>query len=214
MNVENLRSLRIASRRLAERCPVMARAAAICGTPPWRCDEVGYPGLARTIVYQQLSGRAAATIWSRVKALLPVVSPSTVLGAGVEDLRGCGLSRGKVEHLRSIAEAVRSGDLNFDRVASAGDDEARAELTSVRGVGPWTADVYLMFSLRRPDVFPHGDLGLAEAYRVLAGLKDRPSPRELLEFAETWRPARAVAAHLLWSSLNVSRAAVKGQAGD
>ncbi len=211
MNVENLRSLRAAAHRLAERCPVIARAVAIGGTPPWRCDEVGYPGLARTIVYQQLSGRAAATIWSRVQALLPVVSPSAVLAASSDDLRGCGLSRGKVEHLRSVAEAVASGALNFARVASADDEEARAELTAVRGVGPWTADVYLMFSLRRPDVFPHGDLGLAEAYRLLADLTERPSPRELLEFAETWRPARAVAAHLLWSALNVSRSAAKRQ---
>ena len=118
MNVENLRSLRAAAHRLAERCPVIARAVAIGGTPPWRCDEVGYPGLARTIVYQQLSGRAAATIWSRVQALLPVVSPSAVLAASSDDLRGCGLSRGKVEHLRSVAEAVASGALNFARVAS------------------------------------------------------------------------------------------------
>jgi DNA-3-methyladenine glycosylase II len=211
MNVENLRSLRAAAHRLAERCQVIARAVAIGGTPPWRCDEVGYPGLARTIVYQQLSGRAAATIWSRVQALLPVVSPSAVLAASSDDLRGCGLSRGKVEHLRSVAEAVASGALNFARVASADDEEARAELTAVRGVGPWTADVYLMFSLRRPDVFPHGDLGLAEAYRLLADLAERPSPRELLEFAETWRPARAVAAHLLWSALNVSKSAAKRQ---
>lgn len=213
MNVENLRSLRTAARRLAERCPVIARALTIGGAPPWRCDEVGYPGLARTIVYQQLSGQAAATIWSRLKALLPVVSPSTVLGADTDDLRGCGLSRGKVEHLRSIAEAVRSGALNFDRIAAADDETARAELISVRGVGPWTADIYLMFSLRRPDVFPHGDLGLAEAYRLLAGLEERPSPRELLEVADAWRPTRAVAAHLLWSALNAARSASKTQGG-
>lgn len=205
MNVEDPKALRSAARRLSLLCPVIAKAVDVSGVPPWRCDEPGYRGLARTIVYQQLSTRAAATIWSRVQSRFGDLEPDIIMGADAEILRACGLSRGKVEHLKAIAQAIVTGALDFERISGASDEEARKELMSIRGVGPWTADIYLMFSLRRPDVFPHGDLGLAEAYRILANTEDRPGPKDLLAIAERWRPLRAVAAHLLWSSLNAMR---------
>jgi DNA-3-methyladenine glycosylase II len=193
-------------------CDVIARAHDVVGMPPWRSRPAGFSGLARIIVFQQLSTKAAETIWSRVEAQLGEVTPERALAAEVDALRACGLSRPKIAHVRSIAEAARDGRLDFARIAAADDEAAREELVAVKGVGPWTADIYLMFCTGRLDVFPHGDLGLIEAYRQLTDAGERLAPKLFLAVGERWRPWRAVAAHLLWSYLNADRAKVAGGA--
>lgn len=194
-----------AARRLAAVCPAIERAHARVGTPLWRVREGGYVGLARVIAFQQISTKAAAAIWTRVEARLGDVSPGRMLETPIEDLRACGLSGPKIAHLRSIATAIETGALDFMRLADADDDAARAELVAVKGIGPWTADVYLMFCLGRRDVFPHADIGLSESYRLLMDDEVRQTPKEFLATAEKWRPLRGVAAHLLWAYINAVR---------
>jgi hypothetical protein len=116
-----------------------------------------------------------------VEVQLGKVTPASVLAADIDALRACGLSRPKIAHIRSIAEAVQSGTLNLRRVAKASDEDAQAELVAVKGIGPWTADVYLMFCLGRWDVFPHADIGLSEAYRMIANQRERHSPKKFLQ---------------------------------
>jgi DNA-3-methyladenine glycosylase II len=212
LDVTDPAQLDAAARKLARTCPVMKAAVRTVGTPPWRTRPGGYAGLSRIIAFQQVSTAAAATIWGRVEAHLGKVTAKSVLAADPDDLRACGLSRPKVQHIRSIAEAETSGELNFRRIARADDDTARAELVAVKGVGPWTADVYLMFCLGRSDVFPHADIGLSEAWRMITGEAERPPPKDFLEIGERWRPMRGVAAHLLWSYINHERQKARGGA--
>ena len=210
MDVNDAGKLAAAVKALAKACPVMRAARQAIGVPEWRTREGGYAGLARIIAYQQVSTKAATTIWARVEKNLKTVTPGRVLAAATDDLRACGLSRPKIGHMRSIAIAVEAGSLNFRRLAGASDDAARAELMAVKGVGPWTADVYLMFALGRCDVFPHADIGLSEAYRMIQNIAKRPPPNTFLKIAERWRPYRGVAAHMLWSYIGAAR---KTQAG-
>lgn len=201
-----------AVKHLAKSCPVIAAAHERVGIPEWRTRPGGYAGLARIIAYQQLSTKAAGTIWGRVEALVGRITPAAILEADVDALRACGLSRPKIAHIRSIAEAVQDGALNLRRVAKAPDEAARAELVAVKGVGPWTADVYLMFCLGRWDVFPHADIGLSESYRMITGQRRRLPPKAFLKTGERWRPYRGVAAHMLWAYINAVRADQRGGA--
>lgn len=182
------------------------------GVPEWRTRAGDYAGLARIIAYQQLSTKAAGTIWGRVEILLGKVTPKSVLAADIDALRACGMSRPKISHIRSIATAVEDGSLNFRRVARKSDDDAREELVAVKGIGPWTADVYLMFCLGRWDVFPHADIGLSEAYRMISGERKRHPPKKFLRTGERWRPYRGVAAHMLWAYINAAREEQRGGA--
>lgn len=212
LDVTDKRQLSKAVRALARECAVMKAAHDHVGVPEWRTRQGDYAGLARIIAYQQLSTKAAGTIWGRVEALLGKVTPKAVLAADIDALRACGLSRPKISHVRSIAEAVESGALNFRRVARKSDDEAREELVAVKGIGPWTADVYLMFCLGRWDVFPHADIGLSEAYRMISGERKRHPPKKFMKTGERWRPYRGVAAHMLWSYINAVREEQRGGA--
>lgn len=205
LDVRDRKALARAVKVLARACPVMKAAHTSVGVPDWRIRPGGYAGLARIIAFQQVSTKAAATIWGRVEARLGRITPEAVLAAPIEDLRACGLSRPKIAHLRSIATAVETGALNFRRLARSSDEDARAELIAVSGIGPWTADVYLMFSLGRTDVFPHADIGLSEAYRLLAEEDVRHPPKDFLLIGDRWRPYRGVASHLLWAHLNAAR---------
>jgi DNA-3-methyladenine glycosylase II len=161
IDVTDTNQLSKAVKQLAKSCSIIASAHERVGVPEWRTRQGDYAGLARIIAYQQLSTKAAGTIWGRVEVLLGKVTPASVLAADIDALRACGMSRPKIAHIRSIAEAVLSGALNLKRVAKASDEDAQAELVAVKGIGPWTADVYLMFSLGRWDVFPHADIGLS-----------------------------------------------------
>lgn len=212
LDVTDRAQLSRAIKRLARDCEIMKAAHKYVGVPEWRVRQGGYAGLARIIAFQQLSTKAAGTIWGRVETLLGKVTPAAVLAADIDALRACGLSRPKIAHLRSIATAIEDGSLNLKRVARASDADAQAELTAVKGIGPWTADIYLMFALGRWDVFPHADIGLSEAYRMISGERKRHPPKKFLRTGERWRPYRGVAAHLLWAYINKARDAQRGGA--
>jgi DNA-3-methyladenine glycosylase II len=210
LDVTDAAQLTRAVKHLAKQCEIMRAAHKYVGVPEWRTRDGGYAGLARAIAFQQLSTKAAGTIWGRVEVLVGKVTPKAILDADIDALRACGLSRPKISHLRSIATAVTDGSLNFRRLARATDEDARAELVAVKGIGPWTADVYLMFALGRWDVFPHADIGLSEAYRMITGERKRHPPKKFLRTGERWRPYRGVAAHMLWAYINRSREEQRG----
>jgi DNA-3-methyladenine glycosylase II len=162
-----------------------------------------YGALLRAIVGQQLSTRAAHAIYQRLLALFRdrEPDPEQLLAADRDELRQAGLSRAKVEYLRDLATRVRDGDLQLDRLAELPDDEVTAQLTAVKGIGRWSADMFLMFHLGRPDVLPVGDLGLRRAVQRAYGLAEPPRAAELERIAEPWRPYRTLASLYLWRSL-------------
>ena len=163
-----------------------------------------YGTLVRSIVGQQLSTRAAAAIYARLTDRYGgrTPTPVEVLEDDPEELRAAaGLSRAKVAFLRSLAEHVVDGSLELERLDELPDDEVKAELVAVKGLGPWTADLFLMFQLQRPDVLPVGDLGIRRAIMQRYGLEAMPSPAEALRIGEPWRPYRTLASLFLWRSL-------------
>jgi DNA-3-methyladenine glycosylase II len=179
--------------------PRFAALAAEAGEVPLRRAEPGFAGLCRAIVSQQVSVASARAIWSRVSGGYPSLSHNDILHATEADLRGCGLSGPKIRTLQAIAAAVTDGRLDFAALETATAPEVHAMMTSVSGVGPWTADIYLMFHLGHADVFAAGDLALQEALKVGFGLEARPDAKALAAIAEGWSPWRAVAARLLWA---------------
>lgn len=195
--IENEEKLRRAVAILAAADPAMASIAATVPLPPLRRMEPGLHGLVSIIVSQQLSTASADAIFARLNARFPEFAPADILAASDEDLRGTGLSGPKIRTLRHAAAAALDGDLAG--LAGLGADEAHARLTAIKGVGPWTADIFLLSCLGHADAFPAGDLALQEAARLALDLPRRPTGKELLQIAERWRPWRAVAARLLWS---------------
>lgn len=186
-------------RALSRRCPVMRKIYKATGTPPLRRREAGFEGLIRIIVGQQVSVASANAIWARcAEGIVPMSAPR-IAELGDDDLKACGLSRPKIRTLRAASSAVIDGELDLDGAAEIEDDAFRADLLRVSGIGPWTADVYQLFCLGKPDAFAAGDLAIQVAAQNAFGLDARPSPDELLELAENWRPWRAVAARLLWA---------------
>ena len=173
------------------------------GTPDPRAREPGFETLLRTVVYQQLSTKAAATIWDRLSTACGQVTPEALLASDGDQLRAAGLSRPKIGYARAMAEAVIGG-FDLDEVDRLPDDEAVARLVELKGIGRWSAECYLLFALDRPDIMPAGDLGLATAVERWLGLDARPGPDELRELAEAWRPWRSAAARLLWHSLRLA----------
>jgi len=186
--------------------PALARAYDIVGVPDWRTHAPSYALLARTVVYQLVSTRAADAIWVRVEGFLGEVTPERVLSCDQDKLRACGLSRPKLSHMNTIADAIAEGALDLARVEAADVDAARAELLAVKGIGPWTADLYLLYAAGKVDAFPHGDAALMEAHRRLGGYEQRMANKAFSMHAERWRPYRGVAAHLLWGWVNTERA--------
>ena len=165
---------------------------------PWRTRAGGFPGLLQAIVGQQISNGAAAAIWRRLAALPGALDPAALVGLSDDLLRGAGLSRPKVAHARALAAAFLDGRLSEAGLAAMADEEAIAALCAIRGMGRWTAEVYLLFALQREDVFPAGDLALAAAVADLKRLPARPNPAALRALAAGWAPYRAIAARLLW----------------
>lgn len=178
--------------------PDLARIEAAAGPLPWRRRADGFPGLLQAIVGQMISNQAAAAIWARLRALPGALEPAGLLALGEADLRAAGLSRPKVAHARDLALAFADGRLSAAKIAAMADEEAIAAITAVRGMGRWSAEIYLLFALGRRDVFPAGDIAVAGAAAALKGLPARPGPVELRALAEPWRPARSLAARLLW----------------
>jgi DNA-3-methyladenine glycosylase II len=157
--------------------------------------------LVRAILSQQLSGKAANTIHGRVLTLVgPAggLTPAGLLAVDPTALRAAGVSGPKIAYLRDLAERVGDGRLDLDVLDHASDEEVIAAITAVKGLGRWSAEMFLMFRLNRPDVFPVGDLGIVKGVQKLLGMKRRPAPRTMLRVAEAWRPYRSVAAWYLW----------------
>ncbi|WP_201835148.1 DNA-3-methyladenine glycosylase family protein [Microvirga zambiensis] len=184
---------------LTEADPVMARLAASGIMPQLRKRPPGFEGLAWIVVGQQVSTASATAIWNRLRQRLEPATPEALLRLSDEDLRMAGLSAGKIRTLRAVATEIAEERLPLDRLHDLPADEAHNLLTRVKGIGPWTADVYLLFCLGHPDAFPSGDLAVQEAARLAYGLEQRPDAKALTALAESWRPWRGVAAKVLWA---------------
>ncbi|HZH89257.1 MAG TPA: hypothetical protein VEX70_01430 [Pyrinomonadaceae bacterium] len=186
-------------RYLAGRDPDLARLFSEFGTPPEWFREPGFPTLVHIILEQQVSLASARVAFTRLLSLASPLTPERFLALGDAELKGAGFSRQKTLYGRHLAQAVIEGRLNLESFGRLGDAEVKAELTRVKGIGAWTADIYLLMSLRRPDAWPAGDLALAVALQEVRRLPSRPAPANLATIAEEWRPWRAVAARLLWN---------------
>lgn len=183
---------------LAAMDPRFASALEQTGPLPLRLRKDGFTALLDAIVSQQISVAAAAAIWGRMKTA-KLTGPRKILWASDDDLRACGLSTQKIRYARALASAR----IDFAALRNAPSDEVIATLVKVPGIGPWTAEVYAMFSLGHADVFPPGDLALQESARVLFQLPERPKERAFRTMAEDWAPWRAVAARILWAYYRV-----------
>lgn len=185
-------------RSLSRKCPHMRKVHTMTGVPLLRRHTSGFEGLARIVVGQQLSLASAEAIWGRMQKAVRPMTARTFLRLSDEALRAAGLSQGKVRTLRSLSEAIVGG-LDLEALRHLPEDQVHEALTALPGIGPWSADIYLLFCLGRSDAFAAGDLALQIAARSALGLEARPSADELYSIAERWRPWRGVAAHLLWA---------------
>jgi DNA-3-methyladenine glycosylase II len=179
--------------------PRFATIIPTAGPLPWRTRMPGFPGLLRAICGQQISNQAANAIWGRLRLVRGALDPAGLLLLDDATLCGvAGLSRPKAAHARSLATACVEGRLNFAALPGLGDAEALAHIAAVKGLGPWTASIHLLFAEQRPDIFPPGDVALAASAAHLLGLPERPSFKALTLLAEAWQPWRSLAARLLW----------------
>lgn len=185
---------------LAARVPEFAHAIDLTGPLPLRLRPDGFAQLASAIVSQQVSTASAAAIWDRVQAA-GYVTPDAIHAASDADLATVGLSRPKIRYFRALADA----GIDFDALRDAPSDAVIDRLTSVTGIGRWTAEIYAMFSLGHADVFAAGDLALQESARMLFALEARPTERALRDMAQDWRPWRSVAARILWAYYRVDK---------
>jgi DNA-3-methyladenine glycosylase II len=170
-----------------------------------RSDEPTLKRLARALVSQQLSVKAAATIFARFLALYPGADfpfPEQVVETPLETLRSVGLSRQKASYLRDLCGRVHRGELALEALDTMSDDEVMATLTAVKGIGRWTAEMILIFQLERPDILPVDDVGLLRSIQRLYGLKRRPTPKQVLRLGQKWRPYRSIASWYLWADLD------------
>jgi DNA-3-methyladenine glycosylase II len=193
------RAFLLGLRRIAAADPDVGRALDTHGRPPIRRIDPGYPALLRILVGQQVSTQSAAAIWRKTtEALGPAPTAESVLALDDDGLRRFGFSGQKIAYSRALAREIAEGRLDLDHVHRSPDEEAMALLTAMKGIGPWTAQIYLLFALGRPDIFPAADLALAIAYQRIKGGKARPDPKRLADLAEAWAPWRGAVAHLLW----------------
>jgi DNA-3-methyladenine glycosylase II len=203
------RSLKAARAELAAADPAMARLIERLGDRSVAQRRRGEPkpdaygALLRAVVGQQLSSKAARTIYGRVLDLFggTTPTPDQILAASEADLRGAGLSGRKVEYIRDLAAHVKSGELELDRFSQLPDEKVIEEISAVRGLGRWSAEMFLIFHLERPDVISGGDLGIRKAIQIAYGLEEMPTPSEVEEIGERWRPHRSLASIYLWESL-------------
>lgn len=192
---------------LAELCirePRFAPALDVCGFVADRRRPADLATLCRIIVEQQVSVASAAAIWGRVMALVDPFTADILLGHEDAALLGCGLSRPKLRYLREIAMAVQSGGLDLSVLHGLPDDEVQAQLTAVKGIGRWTAEIFLLFALDRGDIWPAHDVALQEAAKRLFNMRARPDVKKMDKLAARWRPHRGVAARLLWRYYSVT----------
>jgi len=175
--------------------PVVDKA----GLPSLRRRPAGFPGLCAIVVSQQLSTSSARAIWGRLQGAFDPFHHDGIRRARAPQLARLGLSRPKIKTLKAIGAAVSKGAIDLDALGRMEADDAHKALVALHGIGPWTADIYLLFCLGHADAWPAGDLALQEAARIAFGLKARPDPKKMIALAEAWRPWRGVAAHLLWA---------------
>ena len=183
---------------LAERDKDIAAALAEIGPPPPRERPPGFGSLLRAIVGQQISTAAAAALWTRLGTALDPLSPESVARLEIDALRQLGLSRQKALYALGLARDILDRRIDLERVPTMADEDAIAHLIQIKGIGRWSAEIYLLFALGRPDIFPAGDVALAIAMQRLKRLRKRPEPKRLIKLAEPWRPYRGAAAQFLW----------------
>ena len=192
------KSLAIAARSVASIDKDFARILEKHGPPPLWEREPGFVTLIRIILEQQVSLASADAMFQRLKTNINPVSPTTITTAGEAFLRSFGVTRQKATYFINVAQAIQNGELELEALGQESDEIAIEKLTSIKGIGPWTAKIYLLMALRRPDVWPVGDVALATAFKNLKGRSERPSQPELSEIAKAWSPYRATAARMLW----------------
>lgn len=183
---------------LIELDPRLGGVAERAGSFEIRRSPGGFEGLARIVTGQQVSTASADAIWSRFVLLDGALDPAGYLRLSEEAVRGAGQSGGKYRTLRGLAEAIAAGSVDFARLSELPAEDAIAALTKLKGIGPWTAEIYLMFSAAHPDIFPAGDVALQRAAQWAFGLDDKPPVKDLIEMARRWSPHRSTAALLLW----------------
>jgi DNA-3-methyladenine glycosylase II len=193
-------------RILSEQDPRLQPVLQMTGPAPLRRRAPGFAGLAAIICGQQLSTFAAAAIWARMVKAFDEVQHTHIRTARADRLRRLGLSVAKIKTLKFIAREIDEGRLDLAKLADTPADEAHNTLTALHGIGPWSADVYLLFCLGHSDAWPAGDLAVQEAVRIGLGLKSRPSVKEMAVIGEAWRPYRGAAAHLFWAYYKVVKA--------
>jgi DNA-3-methyladenine glycosylase II len=192
------KDLALAARELAARDEMLAAILSTYGDPPlWR-RATGFTTLVHIILEQQVSLTSAKSMLTRLQAAIEPFTPLRFIELGDSYLRSLGVTRQKSSYLLHLSECIVNGELSFTKLARMTDDDARLALTRIKGIGSWSADVYLLMAMRRADIWPSGDLALAVAMKELKGLANRPGPDELEKLAEQWRPHRAVAARMLW----------------
>ena len=175
------------------------------GAPPLWARQPGFPTLVRIVLEQQVSLSAARTMYQRLRGHVGTVTPETISGCGVDGLRRLGFTRQKAAYCHGLAESLRAGHVDLRAIARAPDDAGRRALLRVRGLGPWSVDIYFLMALRRPDVWPQGDLALAVGLREVKRLPQLPSRDEQRALAERWAPWRSVAARILWAHYLAAR---------
>jgi DNA-3-methyladenine glycosylase II len=199
VHLDSQADLESAIRRLVKSDPRLQPVLKVAGMPALRRREPGFAGLAAIVCGQQLSVSAAAAIWSRVSAAYDPFHHDALSKARADRLGRLGLSVAKIKTLKNIAKELCAERLNLDALAQQDADAAHAALVHLPGIGPWTADIYLLFCLGHCDAWPAGDLAVQEAMRVGLGLEARPTVKEMVPLAEPWRPLRGAAAHLWWA---------------
>jgi DNA-3-methyladenine glycosylase II len=184
--------------------PVLAEIIERVGPCRINYDEPAFASLAEAIVYQQLHGKAAATIFKRLTDLTGLtLTPEGILKLSEEQMRGVGLSKQKLSYLRDLAAKTHAGELDFLKLPGMSDEEVIKHLTQIKGIGVWTAHMFLMFSLRRPDVLPTGDLGIQMAVKKHYRKRKLPKPKDMEKIAKPWSPYRSVACWYLWRSMDI-----------
>jgi DNA-3-methyladenine glycosylase II len=192
------KTLALAARELASRDQLLANILATYGDPPLWQRASGFATLVHIILEQQVSLSSAKSMLLRLEAAIQPFTPERFLELGETRLRQLGVTRQKSAYVLHLSESIVNGELSFRRLSRLSDHEALVRLTQIKGIGLWSANIYLLMAMRRGDIWPAGDLALAVAIQELKGLETRPSPEELEEIAEQWRPHRAVAARMLW----------------
>ena len=205
VRLQSQADLESAIHRLVRCDPRLKPVLEIAGTPALRRREAGFAGLAAIVCGQQLSTASAAAIWARLNAAFDPLDHQAIRAARTERLGRLGLSAAKIKTLKALARELTSERLDLDALADQPADLAHARLTALHGVGPWTADIYLLFCLGHGDAWPAGDLAIQEGIRLGLGLPSRPTVKQMAELADPWRPMRGAAAHLWWSYYRVMK---------